>query len=77
MRGQGFDVSTWYPAIHRWYQSGRAQPPDELANALFIEQNVLNLWVDPGMDADRIRATCAALQAALEARMASPGSRSA
>jgi dTDP-4-amino-4,6-dideoxygalactose transaminase len=75
MRDRGFDASTWYPAVHRWFRSGRAQSIGDLTNALYLERCLLNLWVDPGTTADRIAATCAALQGVLEAEAAVAGGR--
>jgi dTDP-4-amino-4,6-dideoxygalactose transaminase len=75
MRDRGFDVSTWYPAVHRWFQSGRDQPPGDLTNALYLERCLLNLWVDPDTTADRIASTCAALEGLLGAHAAVAGGR--
>ncbi|MBU0679625.1 MAG: DegT/DnrJ/EryC1/StrS family aminotransferase [Verrucomicrobia bacterium] len=58
LREHDIDASNWYSSLHRGYASGREQAADELKNALYLEQHVVNLWVDPSVDEMRIKRTC-------------------
>lgn len=58
LRAAGIDVSNWYPPLHRWYQSGRAQDPSLFKNATRVAQEVVNLWVTPNLPAGKIEQTC-------------------
>jgi dTDP-4-amino-4,6-dideoxygalactose transaminase len=58
LRAERIDVSNWYSPLHPCYASGRAQDPALFPNADFYGRHVINLWVDPGTPADKIRRTC-------------------
>ncbi|MFQ5953462.1 MAG: DegT/DnrJ/EryC1/StrS family aminotransferase [Kiloniellales bacterium] len=66
LRRAGFDASNWYPALPKWYATGREQDLGLFENAHQIERGVLNLWLDAATDEVRIRACCAALCESLE-----------
>lgn len=66
LRAAGFDASNWYPALYRWFETGRAQSPTLFANAHAIESGILNLWLDAATDEAHIRACCATLAKGLE-----------
>ncbi len=57
LRAERIDVSNWYPPLHPCYASGRAQDPALFPNADFFGRHVINLWVDPGTPAEKIRHT--------------------
>ncbi|MGB8166690.1 MAG: DegT/DnrJ/EryC1/StrS family aminotransferase [Chthoniobacteraceae bacterium] len=57
LRAERIDVSNWYPPLHPWYASGRAQDAALFPNADFYGRHVINLWVDPGTPAEKIRQT--------------------
>lgn len=57
LRAERIDVSNWYPPLHPCYVSGRAQDPALFPNADFYSRHVINLWVDPGTPAEKIRRT--------------------
>lgn len=58
LRGEGIDASNWYPPLHPWYRAGRKQDPRLFANAEFIANHVLNLWVDDTVTPTTIGRTC-------------------
>ncbi|HYR58583.1 MAG TPA: DegT/DnrJ/EryC1/StrS family aminotransferase [Chthoniobacteraceae bacterium] len=58
LREARIDVSNWYPPLHPWYESGRAQDPANFPNADFVGKHVVNLWVEPRITAEDIRRTC-------------------
>lgn len=58
LRNADIDASNWYPSLHRWYRTGREQPVEELSESILHEKEVVNLWVTPGLEADRIDKTC-------------------
>jgi len=72
LREAGFDASNWYPALPKWYESGRAQDPGLFPNAAAIEAGVLNLWLDKATDEARIEAGCAALNTLLDGMGSKP-----
>jgi dTDP-4-amino-4,6-dideoxygalactose transaminase len=55
MRQEGFDISNWYPPIHRWYESGIKQGESMFKNADYFAAHVCNLWTDPSQSLARIR----------------------
>jgi dTDP-4-amino-4,6-dideoxygalactose transaminase len=57
LRAERINVSNWYPPLHPWYASGRAEDPALFPNADFYGRHVINLWVDPGTPAEKIRHT--------------------
>lgn len=57
LRAAGIDASNWYPALYRWYRSGRAQDPGMFPNADRVAAEVVNLWVEPAVAPDRIDRT--------------------
>ena len=61
MRVEGFDISNWYPPLHRWYASGKAQDPSMFKNAEFLSKHVINLWVEPSVTLRQIGRTCETL----------------
>jgi len=61
MRAEGFDISNWYPPLHRWYASGKAQDPSLFQNAEFLGKHVVNLWVEPSVTPEQIEETCETL----------------
>ena len=62
LRDAGIDASTCYPSLHRWYAAGRTQDPAYLQNALRLESEVVNLWVNPDLPGERIEQTCDLIQ---------------
>jgi dTDP-4-amino-4,6-dideoxygalactose transaminase len=62
LRSEGLDVSNWYPALPRWYASGRIQDRGLFPNADRIAREVVNLWVEPRCTAAQIERTCAAIR---------------
>jgi dTDP-4-amino-4,6-dideoxygalactose transaminase len=58
LRAEKIDASCWYPSLHRWYVTGRAQGDNYFPNACDLENRVVNLWVTPNMPAERIEQTC-------------------
>jgi dTDP-4-amino-4,6-dideoxygalactose transaminase len=52
LREAGIDVSNWYPPLHRWYPSGRAQGAGLFPHAEQLARDVVNLWVDPTTKVD-------------------------
>jgi len=58
LRAAGIEVSNWYPPLHRWYQSGRAQDPALFQNAMRVAQEIVNLWVTPNLPVGHIEQTC-------------------
>lgn len=54
LRAAGFDASNWYPSLHRWFESGRAQNPASLPNAIKHEDMIINLWLDDASDEERV-----------------------
>lgn len=58
LRDAGIDASNWYPPIHQWYQSGRAQNICLFKNATRVAREVVNLWVTPNLPAGQIERTC-------------------
>ena len=69
IRAAGIDVSSWYPGLHRWYQAGKAQLARgvRFPNAEYIEDRVLNFWVDPGLDARQIGVNCEVILRSIDA----------
>lgn len=61
MRAGGFDISNWYPPLHRWYASGKAQDPSLFRNAKVLGKHVINLWVEPSVTLRQIGRTCETL----------------
>jgi dTDP-4-amino-4,6-dideoxygalactose transaminase len=59
LRASGIDVSNWYPALNRWYYSGRKQDRHLFPNADRLTREVVNLWVEPRLTAKEIELTCA------------------
>lgn len=57
VRQQGFDISNWYPPIHRWYESGIRQDEDMFKNANYFAGHVCNLWTEPSNLIARVRST--------------------
>ena len=41
----GYDISSWYPNISEWTESGRMQGRDRFPVANALEEEVVNLWV--------------------------------
>ena len=68
LREERLDVSNWYPPLHPWYASGRAQDPALFPNAGFFGRHVINLWVDPGTPAEKIRHTSERILQILDSR---------
>jgi len=66
LRVAGIDVSNWYPPLHRWYKTGRAQPPESFKNADKLAHGVVNLWVDPRVTMERITRTCEIILSVLD-----------
>lgn len=66
LRRANIDASNWYPSLHRWYALGRAQPTDQLSEAIRHEQEVVNLWVTPEVSMERIVQTCNIINDTLE-----------
>lgn len=59
LRQKGVDVSAWYPPINRWYTSGIEQKSMESpTNSVTIGEEVVNLWVNPEIEPEKIRETC-------------------
>ena len=61
MRAEGFDISNWYPPLHRWYASGKAQDVSLFKNTEFLSKHVINLWVEPSVTPEQIERTCETL----------------
>ena len=66
LRDARIDVSNWYPPLHPWYASGRAQDPALFPTADFLGRHIINLWVDPGTAPETIRETCARIRQLLD-----------
>lgn len=66
LRSEGIDVSNWYPALHRWYASGRTQERGLFPIADRIAREVVNLWVEPNCTPVQIERTCAAIRRFLQ-----------
>lgn len=73
LRDAGFDASNWYPALPRWFDSGRRQDQLQFRNARKIESGILNLWLDRATDEPRVE-SCARKLASL-ARPYTPAAR--
>jgi dTDP-4-amino-4,6-dideoxygalactose transaminase len=61
LRALKVDVSNWYPPLYRWYASSKTQPRDLFPSADFLGTHIVNLWVDPSVEAGSIGRTCEAL----------------
>jgi len=61
MRAEGIDISNWYPPLHRWYVSEKAQDVSLFKNAEFLSKQVINLWVEPSVTMRQIENTCETL----------------
>lgn len=61
MRAEGIDISNWYPPLHRWYTSGKAQDDNLFKNADFLGKHVINLWVEPSITLRYIEKACETL----------------
>lgn len=61
MRHEGFDISNWYPPLHRWYESGIKQGEGMFKNTNYFATHVCNLWTDSTQSIVRIRGTIKAL----------------
>ena len=52
VRRRRIDISSWYPSLHRMYSK---QEDADFPNALLLEKQVINLWVDPNYEEKKIR----------------------
>jgi dTDP-4-amino-4,6-dideoxygalactose transaminase len=66
VRAAGFDASRWYPNVSDWTPSGRAQGRERFSVANRIEREIVNLWVAPSYDEDRVLQTAQAVVRALD-----------
>ncbi len=55
VRSIGFDISSWYPSITEWTPTGRLQGREQFPIANKLEQEVVNLWVDPSYDEAKVQ----------------------
>ena len=51
VREKGIDISSWYPALHKFYSN---QNDDEFPNAKIIEEHIVNLWVNEEYSEEKI-----------------------
>lgn len=51
VREKGIDISSWYPALHKFYSN---QNDDEFPNAKIIEEKIINLWVNEEYSEEKI-----------------------
>ncbi len=58
LRAAKIDASNWYPPLHRWYETGRAQGDESFPNACELATRVVNLWVAPNLPSGRVEQTC-------------------
>ncbi len=65
LRAAKIDVSNWYPPLHQWYSSGRAQNPDLFENSCRVAREVINLWVTPNLPRGRVEQTCELIESVL------------
>jgi dTDP-4-amino-4,6-dideoxygalactose transaminase len=62
LRQQGFDASSWYPPLHRWFgRHGEACP-----EAQQLSDEIVNLWVTAAYSQERIRAVAETIEKELE-----------
>jgi dTDP-4-amino-4,6-dideoxygalactose transaminase len=65
VRSKGFDISSWYPNIQKWFFSGRAQKESfKVANE--IEKKIINLWVTPDYSIDKAESLAKLIRSFLE-----------
>ena len=67
VRSKGVRISDWYPPVHRWYASGRAQDPKLFKDSIYLGAHVINLWVDPSIPKDYVERCSKLVLEALEA----------
>jgi len=58
LRNEGFDISTWYPNLANMFVSDNKR---KLKKANFIENSVVNLWVDESKDVQDVSDICSRL----------------
>lgn len=68
LRAKGIDVSNWYDPLHRWYASGKKQDPNIFRNSVRLEQQVINLWIEPLVEASAVRRIAETLLQILNAK---------
>ena len=56
LRSQGFDVSSWYPPAHSFFDPGYATYPSGCPEATKIGDQIMNFWITENYDAERIAA---------------------
>ncbi len=65
-RKHGIDISTWYPALHRRYLHTGNMPKQGFPNSTYIENHIVNLWVDDSISEERVRENAQWLLAEME-----------
>ena len=60
LRAQKFEVSAWYPSLHRWYKNpeGKSHRDRDFPGSLNLEKRVINFWVDESVDKSKVIKTC-------------------
>lgn len=51
VREKGIDISSWYPALHKFYSN---QKDDKFPNAKIIDEKIINLWVNEEYSEEKI-----------------------
>lgn len=51
VRERGIDISSWYPALHKFYSN---QNDNEFPNTRIIEEKIINLWVNEEYSEEKI-----------------------
>lgn len=51
VREKGIDISSWYPALHKFYSN---QNDDDSPNVKIIEEKIINLWINEEYSEEKI-----------------------
>lgn len=51
VREKGIDISSWYPALHKFYST---QEEQEFPNSKIIEEKIINLWINEENSEEKI-----------------------